>query len=98
MAFGELTAILDVRAPPTEVRVTRWDQAFPQYRVGHLIRVATIERAVAELGGVAVAGAAYRGVGIPACIASGRNAARAVTTTASGTEGTRRRVEGNGSG
>jgi oxygen-dependent protoporphyrinogen oxidase len=98
VAFGELTAILDVRAPPTEVRVTRWDQAFPQYRVGHLIRVATIERAVAELGGVAVAGAAYRGVGIPACIASGRNAARAVTTTASGTEGTRRRVEGNGSG
>ncbi len=56
--------------------MTRYDQAFPQYRVGHLIRVASIEKAVADLGGIAVAGAAYRGVGIPACIASGRTAAR----------------------
>ncbi len=59
--------------------VARWPGAFPQYRVHHLLRTAGIEAAVARLGGIAVAGAAYRGVGIPACIASGRAAARAVS-------------------
>ena len=59
--------------------VTRWPRAFPQYRVHHLDAHAGIEAAVARLGGIAVAGAAYRGVGIPACIASGRAAARAVS-------------------
>ena len=53
----------------------RFDDAFPQYRVHHLLRTAGVESALARLGGVAVAGAAYRGVGIPACIASGRAAA-----------------------
>ena len=52
--------------------------AFPQYRVHHLLRTAGVESALARLGGVAVAGAAYRGVGIPACIASGRSAAHAL--------------------
>jgi oxygen-dependent protoporphyrinogen oxidase len=58
--------------------VTRWRHAFPQYRVGHLLRVAGIEAAVNRLPAVAIAGAPYRGVGIPACIASGREAARDV--------------------
>jgi oxygen-dependent protoporphyrinogen oxidase len=52
--------------------------AFPQYRVHHLLRTTGIEAAVARLGGVGVAGSAYRGVGIPACIASGRAASHAV--------------------
>ena len=52
--------------------------AFPQYRVHHLLRTAGVEAALARLGGVAVAGAAYHGVGIPACIASGRAAAHAL--------------------
>jgi oxygen-dependent protoporphyrinogen oxidase len=95
-AFGELAAILDVRGSPNEVRVTRWEGAFPQYRVGHLVRVAAIEKEVAALGGVAVAGAAYRGVGIPACIASGRGAARAVITAPSGTTRGGRPGDGNG--
>ena len=64
--------------------VTRWDRAFPQYRVGHLIRVAQVEEEVAGLGGLAVAGAALRGVGIPACIGSGRSAARLVLGSLSG--------------
>ncbi len=51
-------------------------RAFPQYEVGHLVRVARIEEDVAGLPGLAVAGAALRGVGIPACIGSGRAAAR----------------------
>jgi oxygen-dependent protoporphyrinogen oxidase len=75
---AELTAILGLRAPPRAVRVTRWADAFPQYRVHHLLRVAGIESAVRRLPALAVAGAAYRGVGVPACIASGRAAGSAV--------------------
>jgi oxygen-dependent protoporphyrinogen oxidase len=47
----------------------------PQYHLGHLDRVARIERAAAAVGGIALAGAAYRGVGIPQVIASGAAAA-----------------------
>jgi protoporphyrinogen/coproporphyrinogen III oxidase len=63
-------------AAPLEARVTRWPAAFPQYAVGHLIRVAQIMEDVDAVGGLAVAGATYRGVGVPACIGSGRDAAR----------------------
>ena len=68
----ELAALLRCTGAPLEALVTRWPDAFPQYRVNHLVRVEGIEAAAAALGGVAVAGAAYRGVGVPACIASGR--------------------------
>ena len=67
---------MGVTVSPQERVVTRFHDAFPQYRVHHLLRTAGVESALARLGGVAVAGAAYRGVGIPACIASGRAAAR----------------------
>jgi len=78
-AWEELGALAGVQGQPTESVVVRHPQAFPQYRVHHLLRTAGVEAAVARLGGVAVAGSAYRGVGIPACIASGRAAARAVS-------------------
>ncbi len=77
-AFGELAQVLEIHGGFSDSRVTRWSGAFPQYRVGHLVRVAMIEEAVAALPGIAVAGSAYRGVGIPACVGSGRSAARAV--------------------
>jgi oxygen-dependent protoporphyrinogen oxidase len=77
-AWEELTALLGVVGQPLEGTVVRWPAALPQYRVHHLLRTAGVEAAVARLGGLAVAGAAYRGVGIPACIASGRAAARAL--------------------
>jgi len=67
--------LLGVTGPPMEAVVVRCPRALPQYRVHHLLRTAGTESAVARLGGVAVAGAAYHGVGIPACIASGRAAA-----------------------
>jgi oxygen-dependent protoporphyrinogen oxidase len=86
-AFAELARVLEIRGGPADTRVTRWPGAFPQYRVGHLIRVAQIEEAVSDLPGLAVAGAAYRGVGIPACIGSGRNAARAVLASMAATVG-----------
>jgi oxygen-dependent protoporphyrinogen oxidase len=83
-AFAELSRILDIRGGPLESQVTRWVGAFPQYEVGHLIKVARIDEAIAALRGVALAGAAYRGVGIPACIGSGRAAARRVLASLSG--------------
>jgi oxygen-dependent protoporphyrinogen oxidase len=78
-AWEELGALSGVTGEPTEWTVVRHPKAFPQYRVHHLLRTAGVEAAVARLGGLAVAGSAYRGVGIPACIASGRAAARAVS-------------------
>ncbi len=83
-AVAELGAVLDIAGRPRASMVTRWDGAFPQYRVGHLARTATIELAVAALPGVAVAGATYRGVGIPAVIGSGRTAARTVLRSLDG--------------
>jgi len=59
-------------------RVTRWGGALPQYAVGHLDRVATIRATVAAQPGLAVCGAAYDGVGIPACVATARAAASQV--------------------
>ena len=73
----ELVAAIGVTAPPLATAVARWPGAFPQYTVGHLARVAAIEDALArDLPGVVIAGASYRGVGVPACIAQGRAAAR----------------------
>jgi oxygen-dependent protoporphyrinogen oxidase len=75
---AEVRAVTGIEGEPTSHLVCRWPASFPQYRVHHLLRVTGIESAVRRLPAVAVAGAAYRGVGIPACIASGRSAARAV--------------------
>lgn len=71
---AELTEAVGVTGPPIETRVTRWGGALPQYAVGHLDRVSRIEAAVDLLPGLAVCGAAYHGVGIPACVASARRA------------------------
>ncbi|MEU6811986.1 protoporphyrinogen oxidase [Streptomyces sp. NPDC046831] len=57
-------------AEPLRTRVTRWTDGLPQYPVGHHARVARIREHVAGLPGLAVCGAVYDGVGIPACIAS----------------------------
>ena len=75
---NELNELLGACAQPVESIVARFPASFPQYHVNHLVRVEGIESAVHSLGGLTVAGAAYRGVGIPACIASGRAAARHV--------------------
>jgi len=73
--FAELTG---ARAAPIAALVTRWGGGLPQYDVGHTAAVASIERSVASLPGLSVAGAALRGVGIPACIDTGRAAAARV--------------------
>ena len=76
--LAELAILVGLRELPLEVMVTRWTDAFPQYRVHHPLRVSAIEAGLARLPPIAVAGATYHGVGIPACIGSGRAAARAV--------------------
>jgi protoporphyrinogen/coproporphyrinogen III oxidase len=75
LAADELAAATGVRGGPVATRVTRWGGALPQYTVGHLDRVAAIRAAVAAQPGLAVCGAAYDGVGIPACVATARAAA-----------------------
>ncbi len=74
LAAAELVEATGARGAPAATRVTRWGGALPQYTVGHLDRVATIRAAVAAQPGLAVCGAAYDGVGIPACVATARAA------------------------
>src|SRR5258708_6138396 len=74
----EFRELLGVSAALGFAEVRRWPDSMPQYEVGHLSRVAQIERAVAEIPAFAIAGAAYRGVGIPDCIRSGEDAADAI--------------------
>jgi oxygen-dependent protoporphyrinogen oxidase len=73
----ELAAVVGPLPPVAASRVSRWGAGLPQYAVGHLGLVARVRAAVGALPGLAVAGAAYDGVGVPACARSGREAARA---------------------
>lgn len=66
----DLREATGLAARPLETRVTRWTDGLPQYPVGHHARVARVRDHVAKLPGIAVCGAQYDGVGIPACIAS----------------------------
>ncbi|MER5445112.1 protoporphyrinogen oxidase [Streptomyces sp. NPDC002764] len=66
----DLKAATGLDATPVETRVTRWIDGLPQYPVGHHTRVARVREHLAKLPGLAVCGAQYDGVGIPACIAS----------------------------
>jgi len=75
LAAADLHDATGVRGRPADVRVSRWGGGLPQYSVGHLERVARIRAGVAALPGLAICGAAYDGVGIPACIATARLAA-----------------------
>jgi oxygen-dependent protoporphyrinogen oxidase len=74
----EVRDILGARGEPTIVQIDRWHAAMPQYHLGHVERVARIRQRIARVGRVAVAGAAYAGVGIPQVIASGQEAVHAV--------------------
>jgi oxygen-dependent protoporphyrinogen oxidase len=62
------------RPEPVETRLVRWGGGLPQYLVGHLGRVDAIRAAVSEVPGLAIAGAAFRGVGVPACIRDAHHA------------------------
>ena len=72
-AVDELSEHLGFDVQPSAVRVSRWPNAFPQYRPHHGVAIAAVERSLP--GGLALAGASYHGIGIPACIRSGQQAA-----------------------
>jgi len=73
---NELQQILGLRAEPLFARVYKWKGAMAQYGVGHLDRLDRIERLRQQLPGFALAGNAYRGIGVPDCVRSGRDAAK----------------------
>ncbi|MCW2780601.1 MAG: protoporphyrinogen oxidase [Marmoricola sp.] len=70
VAVNELAEAIGLSVRPVDSHVQRWGGALPQYAVGHLDRIASIRADVARVAGIAVCGAAYDGLGIPACIAS----------------------------
>jgi len=78
LAAADLAAATGVRGSPADARVTRWGGGLPQYTVGHLGRIGRIRAGIAAMPGLAVCGAAYDGIGIPACIASAQLAAERV--------------------
>lgn len=77
-SVADLQRATGITSRPVDAVVQRWGGGLPQYAVGHLDRVRRVRASVAAHPGLAVCGAAYDGVGIPACIASGRAAAAQV--------------------
>ena len=77
-AVRDLASAVGVRGVPRDAVVTRWGGGLPQYSVGHLDRVGRIKAALAAVPGLVACGAAFDGVGIPACIGSGTAAATQV--------------------
>jgi oxygen-dependent protoporphyrinogen oxidase len=84
IAAREMAELLGARGEPMETHVARWRESMPQYQVGHLELVAAIESRVAEHRGLELAGNAYRGVGIPQCVRSGREAAERLAAQLTG--------------
>lgn len=74
----DLRYIAGMTGAPRGAHVTRWSDALPHYAPGHLDRVDRIERHLEPFPALALAGAAYRGMGVPQCIAQGRAAAERV--------------------
>ena len=74
--LDELATLIEVTGSPSASSVTRWEESLPQYKVNHLLRIAGIDAALERIDGIELCGAAYTGVGVPACVASGRAAAR----------------------
>jgi protoporphyrinogen/coproporphyrinogen III oxidase len=74
----ELAEVLGLRAKPNFIRIARWRQSMAQYGVGHLDRMQRVREAVASLPGLALAGNAYEGIGVPDCIRTGQQAADSV--------------------
>jgi protoporphyrinogen/coproporphyrinogen III oxidase len=75
-SINALTPLVGISDRPLFTRVYRWDRANAQHEIGHLERVAAIDRALEAHPGLFVTGSAYRGVGIPDCVRDGRATAR----------------------
>ncbi|GAA2083002.1 protoporphyrinogen oxidase [Streptomyces albiaxialis] len=82
LSLRDLREATGLAARPVDTVVTRWDEGLPQYAVGHVDRVERVRAGLAAVPGLAVCGAAYDGVGIPACVASGERAAEETLASA----------------
>lgn len=79
LALADMKLHLGVDLKPTEIRMSRWEHSFPQYRPHHFAKLAEIEHSLsASAPGVFFAGASYRGIGIPACVQQARTAGEGV--------------------
>ncbi|MFC4564744.1 protoporphyrinogen oxidase [Nocardiopsis mangrovi] len=78
LAVADLADICGISGPPADIRVTRWGGGLPQYDAGHAARVGRARAALAGHPALALCGAAYDGVGIPACIAGATGAAERI--------------------
>ena len=79
---GDVGSIMELDQRPLARVVARWPRALPQYEVGHVERIGRIEAALNKCPGVALAGAAYRGSGLPDCIRQGRATAAKLIASA----------------
>jgi protoporphyrinogen/coproporphyrinogen III oxidase len=84
LAHDDVATLLGITGDPVLGRVWRHPGAMPQYDVGHLDRVAAIESRLEAFPSLALAGAAYRGVGIADCVRSGEAAAERLNSTLKG--------------
>ena len=78
LSIKAIGPLLGLRGEPLFARIYRWERANAQHDVGHLARVASIDRALARHPGLYVTGSGFRGVGIPDCVADARQTAEAV--------------------
>jgi oxygen-dependent protoporphyrinogen oxidase len=78
-SMAALTPLLGISGEPLLTRVYRFDRGNAQHEVGHLVRMAAIERALARHPGLFLTGSGFRGVGIPDCVADARATAKQVT-------------------
>ncbi len=78
IAMDELEQTLGIHAQPLIARVFMWENAMPQYNLGHPETLNRIEAALERHPGLALAGNGYRGIGIPDCIHSGELAVRRI--------------------
>jgi oxygen-dependent protoporphyrinogen oxidase len=84
LARTQMVALLGIKADarPRYARLFRWEKGMPQYTLDHLKRVDEIERLEAQVDGFALAGNAYRGVGVPNALESGERAVSKVLAEA----------------
>lgn len=75
---ADLSRIMGFDREPEKAKVYRWEKANPQFTVGHGRRLLQMEERLAAQPGLILAGGSYRGVGIPECVRSGREAARLI--------------------
>jgi protoporphyrinogen/coproporphyrinogen III oxidase len=80
-ARDELRSLMDIQSVPTFHSIARWPNAMAQYTVGHQQRIERVEAILQATPGLHLAGNAYRGIGIPDCVKTGKEAAERIAAT-----------------